>query len=223
MRPLVVRPGSPPWIRAMSAEVPPMSMPMRSPKPALRADEGRADRAGRRAGQRRLDRRAPHGRACWSRRRSTSSAAAARRCRARASALLEPLDVGRDHRHDVGVEDASSCCARTRGTPAAPRSRARPARRDAPRAGSRRRAARAPGWRSCAAARRRSWRCPRPLIARAAAAHAPPRRAARARSPSGPMRPPTSKMCSGGTGRFGFTQANRLARRGTSCRPISST
>ena len=41
--------------------------------------------------------------------------------------------------------------------------------------------------------------------------------------PSGPMRPPTSKMCSGGTGRFGFTQANRLARRGTSCRPISST
>ena len=37
------------------------------------------------------------------------------------------------------------------------------------------------------------------------------------------MRPPTSKMCSGGTGRFGFTQANRLARRGTSWRPISST
>ena len=43
-----------------------------------------------------------------------------------------------------------------------------------------------------------------------------------ARRPA-PMRPPTSKMCSGGTGRFGFTQANRLARRGTSWRPISST
>jgi hypothetical protein len=37
------------------------------------------------------------------------------------------------------------------------------------------------------------------------------------------MRPPTSKMCSGGTGRFGLTQANRLARRGTSWRPISIT
>ena len=85
-----------------------------------------------------------------------------------------------------------------------------------------RRAARARGWRSCAAARRRSSRCPRRAIARAARAHG--RLVERLElAPSGPMRPPTSKMCSGGTGRFGFTQANRLARRGTSWRPISST
>ena len=63
----------------------------------------------------------------------------------------------------------------------------------------RRRAARARGWRSCAAARRRSSRCPA-AGSRARRRARPPRRAAAARAPSGPMRPPTSKMCSGGTG-----------------------
>ena len=61
-----------------------------------------------------------------------------------------------------------------------------------------------------------------PASARAAACTAASSSGSSSR-PSGPMRPPTSKMSSGGTGRFGFTQANRLARRGTSWRPISST
>jgi N-methylhydantoinase A len=41
--------------------------------------------------------------------------------------------------------------------------------------------------------------------------------------PSGAIRPVTSQMCSGGTGRGGFCQVKRLARRGMSWRPISST
>ena len=87
---------------------------------------------------------------------------------------------------------------------------------------ARRRAARARDWRSCAAARRRRSRCP-PRGSQRAAARTAASSSGCNSAPSGSMRPPTSKMCSGGTGRFGFTQANRLARRGTSWRPISST
>ena len=72
--------------------------------PAAGADIGRTDRAGRRAGQRRLDGRAPHGA------RAGHPAARLHQQQRRGDALLgdariQPRHVGRHHRHDAGVED----------------------------------------------------------------------------------------------------------------------
>ena len=86
----------------------------------------------------------------------------------------------------------------------------------------RRRAARAPGWRSCAAARWRPSRCLRPR-SRARPRAPPPRRAAPARCRRGRCARRPRRCARAGPGRCGFTQANRLARRGMSWRPISST
>ena len=72
---------------------------------ARRGDVARADHAGRRARQRGQRRRAADAWRRPRRRRWTASAAAARSTCSSTQPLLEPRDIGRDARHDHGVED----------------------------------------------------------------------------------------------------------------------